>query len=64
MLTFTKPSSLFQEELCVNAKALQLCEDLVLVTFFSRFPDPQHVCVCTSGGIVEINVSADHSHQV
>lgn len=65
MSTITKPSSLFQEELCVLVtNVLQLCEELVLFTFYSRYPGPQHVCVCTSGGIVEVNVSADHSHQV
>lgn len=41
------------------------CEDLVPV-FFPVSPNPHHVqvCVCTSSGKVEVNISAYHHHQV
>lgn len=63
MLTFS-PLFFLKEELHVFAtNALQVCEELVFVSFPVTLA-PQHVCVCTSGGKVEVNISADHSHQV
>lgn len=36
----------------------------MFVIFLHLYTNPQHVCVYTSGGIVEVNISADHCHQV